>query len=94
VHEAMLPLHALLTRHGMAAFIVPIPDEVSSDDLSQTVCKVMAQVGAVAEAVSLALMDGKVSEAEADLIEREFHGALSALGEWRERIRQRAKTSR
>jgi hypothetical protein len=54
----------------------------------------MAQVGAVAEAVSLALMDGKVSEAEADLIEREFHGALSALGEWRERIRQRAKTSR
>jgi hypothetical protein len=35
-----------------------------------------------------------VSEAEADLIEREFHGALSALGEWRERIRQRAKTSR
>src|ERR1041385_1104429 len=39
VHEAMLPLHALLTRHGMAAFIVPIPDNVSNDDLSQTVCK-------------------------------------------------------
>ena len=68
VHEAMLPLHALLTRHGMAAFIVPIPDEVSNDDLSQTVCKVMAQVGAVAEAVSEALLDGKVTEAEADLI--------------------------
>ena len=49
VTEAMLPLHALLTRHGMAAFMVPVPDEVSSDDLSQTVCKVMAQVGAVAE---------------------------------------------
>jgi len=91
VSEAMLPLHALLTRHGMAAFMVPIPDEVSNDDLSQTVCKVMAQVGAVAEAVSEALLDGKVTEAEADLIEREFHGALSALGEWRERIRQRAR---
>lgn len=91
VHDAMLPLHALLTRHGMAAFVVPVPDEVGSDDLSQTVCKVMAQVGAVAEAVSTALLDGKVTEAEADLIEKEFHGALSALGEWRERIRQRAR---
>jgi hypothetical protein len=89
--EATLPLHALLTRHGMAAFVVPVPDQVGSDDLSQTVCRVMAQVGAVAEAVSTALMDGKVTEAEADLIEKEFHGALSALGEWRERIRQRAR---
>jgi hypothetical protein len=89
--EATLPLHALLTRHGMAAFVVPVPEQVGSDDLSQTVCRVMAQVGAVAEAVSTALMDGKVTEAEADLIEKEFHGALSALGEWRERIRQRAR---
>jgi len=94
VSESMLPLHAMLTRHGMAAFVVPVPDQVGSDDLSQTVCKVMAQVGAVAEAVSDALMDGKVTEAEADLIEREFHNALSAMGEWRERIRQRAKLSR
>lgn len=91
VPEAMLPLHALLTRHGMAAFVVPLPEQVSQDDLSQTVCKVMSQVGAVAEAVSSALLDGKVSLAEADLIEKEFHGALSALGEWRERIRQRAR---
>jgi len=91
VPDAMLPLHALLNRHGMAAFVVPVPDEVGNDDLSQTVCRVMAQVGAVAEAVSDALLDGKVTEAEADLIEKEFHGALSALGEWRERIRQRAR---
>jgi len=94
VTESLMPLHAMLTRHGMAAFVVPVPEQVSSDDLSQTVCKVMAQVGAVAEAVSVALMDGKVTEAEADLIEREFHGALSALGEWRERIRQRAKVGK
>ncbi|NVD96644.1 phage regulatory CII family protein [Massilia sp. BJB1822] len=91
VDDAMRPLHALLTRHGMAAFVVPLPEQVSQDDLSQTVCKVMSQVGAVAEAVSSALLDGKVSVAEADLIEKEFHGALAALGEWRERIRQRAR---
>jgi hypothetical protein len=91
VAEAHLPLHALLTRHGMAAFVVPMPESIGSDDLSQTVCKVMSQVGAVAEAVSSALMDGKVTAAEADLIEREFQGALSALGEWRARLRLKAE---
>lgn len=89
VADALLPLHALLVRHGMAAFVVPQPATVASDDLSQIVCRVMSQVGAVAEAVSDALMDGKVTTAEADLIEREFSGALSALGEWRARIRLR-----
>lgn len=90
VNDALLPLHALLVRHGMAAFVVPHPELVGSDDLSQTVCLVMSQVGAVAAAVSSALMDGKVGIVEADLIEREFHGALAALGEWRARIRLRA----
>lgn len=87
VKEALLPLHALLSRHGMAAFIVPEPDQVSNDDLSQTVCRVMSQVGNVAEAVSEALIDNVITEREADLIEREFQGALSALGDWRARIR-------
>ncbi|MES2822512.1 MAG: phage regulatory CII family protein [Pseudomonadota bacterium] len=87
VKEALLPLHALLSRHGMAAFVVPEPDQVSNDDLSQTVCRVMSQVGNVAEAVSEALIDNVITEREADLIEREFQGALSALGDWRARIR-------
>ncbi|MDO8702846.1 MAG: hypothetical protein Q7J77_10510 [Undibacterium sp.] len=87
VKDALLPLHALLGRHGMAAFLVPEPEQVSKDDLSQTVCRVMSQVGDVAEAVSNALMDGVISVAEADLIEKEFQGALTALGEWRARIR-------
>jgi hypothetical protein len=91
VADAHLPLHALLVRHGMAAFVVPTPENIGDDDLSQTVCKVMSQVGAVAEAVSTALLDGKVTAAEADLIEREFQGALSALGEWRARLRLKAE---
>ncbi|WP_332852636.1 phage regulatory CII family protein [Duganella sp. S19_KUP01_CR8] len=91
VADAHLPLHALLVRHGMAAFVVPSPEKIGDDDLSQTVCKVMSQVGAVAEAVSTALLDGKVTAAEADLIEREFQGALSALGEWRARLRLKAE---
>ncbi len=90
VAQAMLPLHAMLVRHGMAAFVVPLPEPAASDDLSQTVCRVMSEVGAVAEAVSSALVDGVVTAAEADLIEREFHSALSALGEWRARLRLRA----
>jgi hypothetical protein len=87
VKDALLPLHAMLGRHGMAAFLVPEPESISEDDLSQTVCRVMSQVGNVAEAVSVALMDGVISTTEADLIEREFQGALTALGEWRARIR-------
>jgi hypothetical protein len=90
VPDAHLPLHALLVRHGMAAFVVPQPAQVQKDDLSQTVCRVMSEVGAVAEAVSSALMDGVVTTAEADLIEREFHSALSALGAWRARLRMQA----
>jgi hypothetical protein len=85
--DAHLPLHALLVRHGMAAFVVPQPGHSQEDDLSQTVCRVMSEVGAVAEAVSDALRDGVVTTAEADLIEREFHAALSALGAWRARLR-------
>ena len=86
--DAHLPLHALLVRHGMAAFVVPQPEQAQGDDLSQTVCRVMSEVGAVAEAVSDALRDGVVTAVEADLIEREFHSALSALGAWRARLRQ------
>lgn len=91
VSDAHLPLHALLARHGMAAFVVPQPEQVGRDDLSQTVCRVMSEVGAVAEAVSGALLDGVVTTAEADLIEREFHSALSALGEWRARLRMKTE---
>jgi hypothetical protein len=87
VKEAVMPLHALMARHGMAAFVVPEAEQINSDDLSQTVCRVMSQVGNVAEAVSEALLDSVVTEREADLIEREFQGALAALGEWRARIR-------
>jgi hypothetical protein len=95
VNDAHLPLHAMLARHGMAAFIVPQPEQAARDDLSQTVCRVMSEVGAVAEAVSTALLDGVVTTTEADLIEREFHSALSALGEWRARLRMKtdARTS-
>jgi hypothetical protein len=90
VPDAHLPLHALLVRHGMAAFVVPQPETARQDDLSQTVCRVMSEVGAVAEAVSSALIDGKVTSAEADLIERKFQSALSALGAWRARLRKEA----
>jgi len=92
VKEAVMPLHALMARHGMAAFVVPEPEQINNDDLSQTVCRVMSQVGNVAEAVSEALLDNVITEREADLIEREFQGALAALGEWRARIRLHRET--
>ncbi len=92
IPDAHLPLHALLVRHGMAAFVVPQPESARQDDLSQTVCRVMSEVGAVAEAVSIALLDGVVTPVEADLIERKFQSALSALGAWRARLRNVSET--
>ena len=83
----------MLARHGMAGFIVPEPQEFTDDDLSQTVCRVMSQVGNAAEAVSEAMMDRVITSMEADLIEREFQAALAAIGEWRARIRQHHKPS-
>jgi hypothetical protein len=52
---------------------------------------VMSEVGAVAQAVSSALIDGVVTPLEADLIEREFNDALAALGAWRARLRGEAE---
>jgi hypothetical protein len=92
VQDAHLPLHALLVRHGMAAFVVPQPESARQDDLSQTVCRVMSEVGAVAEAVSGALLDGIITPAEADLIERKFQSALSVLGAWRARLRSETES--
>lgn len=93
VKDALLPVHAMLARHGMAGFLVPEPREFTDDDLSQTVCRVMSQVGNAAEAVSAAMMDRVITTHEADLIEREFQAALAAIGEWRERIRQHHRGS-
>jgi hypothetical protein len=92
VQDAHLPLHAMLVRHGMAAFVVPQPESARQDDLSQTVCRVMSEVGAVAEAVSGALLDGIITPAEADLIERKFQSALSVLGAWRARLRSETES--
>ena len=87
VPDAEMPLHALLLRHGMAGFQAPAQEAQGSLDLSQAVCKAMAQLGDVAEVVSQALLDGKVDDREADQIEREFQEALAALGAWRAKVR-------
>ncbi|HTR00059.1 MAG TPA: phage regulatory CII family protein [Candidatus Acidoferrum sp.] len=92
VKGALLPVHALLSRHGMSGFVVPTAGELSTDELSQMVCRVMAQIGELAGAVSAAFEDGICTESEVDLIEREFQGALAVLGNWRARIRQHHET--
>src|SRR5471030_647899 len=92
--EEVSAIVELCQRDGVPAYVVPQPEQIGNDDLSQKVCRVMSQVGAVAEAVSNALLDGVVTSAEADLIEREFQGALSALGEWRARLRIKAEHDR
>ncbi|MDB5822211.1 MAG: hypothetical protein JWR21_915 [Herminiimonas sp.] len=89
VEDALLPLRAQNWRHGLVAFAMPALESLSEDQLAMTVCKVMKEAGDVAEAVGDAMADGKITLEEMDRIEREFHEALAALGQWRQRVQER-----
>ncbi len=91
VKDALQPLRAFNARHGMAAFRMPEVDDQDDEQLLGTVYRVMKEIGQVAETVSVALEDGRITVQELDLIEKNFAQGMSALGEWRERVRQRAE---
>lgn len=91
VKDAVQPLHAQNWRHGMVAFSIPCSQHLSDDDLVKTVYRVMKETGDVAESVSTALADGVITQQELQDIENRFQHMLSAIGEWRERIRSRSE---
>lgn len=90
VREALQPVHALVGRLGMVAFEAPSFNDVTDDLLLETVYKVMMEIGEVAQTVTKALEDKKITHPELDDIEAAFSGGMSALAEWRERVRTRA----
>lgn len=94
VDDALLPLRALNWRHRLVAFPMPTTDNLTDEQLSMTVCRVMKEAGDVAASVGDALQDGKITLQEMDRIEREFQEALSALAEWRARVQERFLNSR
>lgn len=93
VPDALLPLRSLNWRHGLVSFAIPSSDNLSDEQLSMTVCRVMKEAGDVAASVGDAMSDGRISLEEMDRIEREFSEAMGALGAWRERVRERFATA-
>lgn len=89
VEDALLPLRAMNWRHGMVAFPLPTTDNLSDDQLAQTVFRVMKESGDVAQVVGEAMADGKITLQEMDRIEREFQEALAALAQWRARVQEK-----
>lgn len=92
VNDATLPLTAMNWRHGLITFPIPASTSISDEVLGQTVSTVLKEFSDVAVSVSEAINnDGKIDKSELETIEKHFQEVLSAMAEWRSRIRLRSE---
>lgn len=84
------PLHAFAYRHG--CMLVKIPQgvcEFTSNELAELVCRLMAEVGQVAQSISQAFADDMhVSSREFARFDIEVQEALTAISALREKMRE------
>lgn len=89
--DAMLPAHAFAWRLSHVMLPVPRMTEARTEDLTQTVCRTMKEMGDVAAGIYDSLNnDGKIRQDELDRLEKEFREAIAAMTELRARVRARA----
>lgn len=83
-------LHAFAYRHG--CMLVKIPQgecEFTSNELAELVCKLMTEVGQVAQSISQAFADDmQVSSREFARFDIEVQEALTAISALREKMRE------
>lgn len=94
VAEAALPIQAFCWRHGHVAVKLPPAEHVSNGELLQMICKVMAEEGEVASAISTALSDNWISPPEQEKIELAIRRAVQGLLELEKRVHERRRTPR
>lgn len=84
------PLQAFAYRHGFLLIKIPPADsDVTSNELADLVCKLMAEVGQVAQAISQAFADDmQVSSREFMRFDAEVQEALAATSALREKMRE------
>lgn len=87
VKDCFQSLHAFNHRHGHVAFPVMATDHLTDQELSQTMGRVMMEVGEVAAKILECDADNSISDGDLEKIEKEFQEAMGALGEWRDRVR-------
>lgn len=88
--DALAAIRAMNWRHGLVAFQVPSASNLSDDELASNIYRVVKEIGEVANSVSGALEDRKITHVEFDVIEKNFAEVIGAITEWRERVRARA----
>jgi len=92
VPDALAPLYAMNWRHGLIAFPMPEVSNIADEELTQSVCKVMSELGDVAKEIGVSLSnDGKITEDELEKIEKQIQEALAATAELRHRVHLRAQ---
>ncbi|WP_025041009.1 phage regulatory CII family protein [Nitrosospira briensis] len=91
---AGLPIQAFCWRHGYAAVKLPPAEHVSNGELLQMICKVMAEEGEVAAAISTALSDNWISPPEQEKIELAIRRAVQGLLELEKRVHERRRAPR
>lgn len=91
VEDALLPAHAMVWRLNHVMLPVPRVTDARNEDLTQTVCRTMKEMGDVASGIYDSLNnDGKIRANELERLEKEFREAIAAMTELRARIRARA----
>lgn len=83
------PVHAFAYRHGFMLVKIPQADsEVTSDELAELICRLMSEVGQVAQSIAVAFADDmQVSSKEFDRFEVDVKDTLTAIVELREKMR-------
>jgi hypothetical protein len=76
---AELPIQAFNWRHGYVGVKLPAIEHVSSGELLKMICKLMAEEGEVASAISAAISDNWISPDEQEKIEVSIRRAVQTL---------------
>lgn len=74
-----LPLRALCWRHGHVAIEMPSGASRSDDALMSLVCKAFKENGDVADRISRALSDDRITKDELTELDKEIEEAIAAL---------------
>lgn len=91
---AELPIQAFCWRHGYVAVKLPADKPAGSGELLKMICKVVADEGQVAGAISTALSDDWISPEEQEQIELTIRRAVQGLLELEKQLHERRRAPR
>lgn len=94
VNDWTLPLRAFCWRHRHIPISLPHCPEVGDEQLTTLLCQTMKEIGDVADEISQATRDGRITDRELAGLEVQFTEAAAALMALRKRIEQQAQNGK